>query len=333
MFWTLGGKQVGKAALAGWEYLRQVSVEELRYWPFEGSLEALLDGTPGTVVIAETYPREYYRHFRATPFVGSKRRRDDRLRWIPDLLQWADTLGVTWQPDVLARVEQGFSDDGNGEDEFDAVVGLLGMLGVVAGVLPSGEPLDDPPVLATEGWILGRPSTITRSPVTKDPMPAPNSGATGLGIAMDAMATLPNADKTRQHNEVLEQGGHLFQLLGTRDVPSPEGHLAIEMDVGPHVANVRGALQGGLIAVLVDVCAGRLAYDTCDHENGYSTATSDMTIHFLSPVAVGPARAEAWMVRQGRSSFVLQVEVTDVGRDDKLAAVSTIAFMVLPPRT
>jgi uncharacterized protein (TIGR00369 family) len=146
------------------------------------------------------------------------------------------------------------------------------------------------------------------------------------------MATLPNAGMTELHNEVLERGGHLFQQLGTRDVPGPEGHLVLEMDVRPEVSNVRGALQGGLIAVLVDVCAGRLAYQTCDHENGFSTATSDMTIHFLSPVVVGPARAEAWIVRQGQSSFVLQVEVTDVGRDNKLAAVSTIAFTVLAPR-
>jgi uncharacterized protein (TIGR00369 family) len=143
---------------------------------------------------------------------------------------------------------------------------------------------------------------------------------------------LPNAEQSRLHNEVIAQGGHLFEQLGTRDMPSPDGHLVIEMDVRPEVANVRGALQGGLIAVLIDVCAGRLAYDSCDHENGYSTATSDMTIHFLSPVAVGPARADAWIVRQGRSTFVLQVEVTDVGRDDKLAAISTIAFTVLPPR-
>jgi uncharacterized protein (TIGR00369 family) len=143
---------------------------------------------------------------------------------------------------------------------------------------------------------------------------------------------LPNAEQSRLHNEVIAQGGHLFEQLGTRDMPSPDGHLVIEMDVRPEVANVRGALQGGLIAVLIDVCAGRLAYDSCDHENGYSTATSDMNIHFLSPVAVGPARADAWIVRRGRSTFVLQVEVTDVGRDDKLAAVSTIAFTVLPPR-
>ncbi len=146
------------------------------------------------------------------------------------------------------------------------------------------------------------------------------------------MARLPNAEQSKLHNEVIAQGGHFFELLGTRDMPSPEGHLIIEMDVRPELANVRGALHGGLIAVLIDVCAGRLAYDSCDHEKGYSTATSDMNIHFLSPVAVGPARADAWIVRRGRSTFVLQVEVTDVGRDDKLAAVSTIAFTVLPPR-
>jgi uncharacterized protein (TIGR00369 family) len=146
------------------------------------------------------------------------------------------------------------------------------------------------------------------------------------------VAKLPNAEQSKLHNEVIAQGGHFFEQLGTRDMPSPEGHLVIEMDVRPEVANVRGALQGGLIAVLIDVCAGRLAYDSCDQENGFSTATSDMNIHFLSPVAVGPARADAWVVRQGRSTFVLQVEVTDVGRDNKLAAVSTIAFTVLPPR-
>jgi uncharacterized protein (TIGR00369 family) len=146
------------------------------------------------------------------------------------------------------------------------------------------------------------------------------------------MATLPNADASQRHWEVIERGEHLFQQLKIRDVPSPAGRLVIEMDVRPELSNVRGALQGGLIAVLIDMCAGRLAYQTCDHENGYSTATSDMTVHFLSPVVVGPARAEARIVRQGRASFVLDVEVTDVGRD-KLAAVSTIAFTVLAPRT
>ena len=104
------------------------------------------------------------------------------------------------------------------------------------------------------------------------------------------------------------------------------------MDLRPEFVNVRGALQGGLIAVLIDVCAGRLAYESCDQEAGYSTATSDLTVHYLSPVSVGPARAEARVVRSGRSALVLQVDVTDAGRDHALAAVSTIAFRVLAPK-
>jgi uncharacterized protein (TIGR00369 family) len=146
------------------------------------------------------------------------------------------------------------------------------------------------------------------------------------------MATFPNAEASQQHWEVIERGEHLFQQLLIRDLPSPEGHLAIEMDVRPEFSNVRGALQGGLIAVLIDMCAGRLAYQSCDHVNGFSTATSDLNVHFLSPVTEGPARAEARVIRQGKSSIVLQVEVTDAGRD-RLAAVSTIAFTVLAPRS
>ena len=105
------------------------------------------------------------------------------------------------------------------------------------------------------------------------------------------------------------------------------------MDIRPEFTNVRGALQGGLVAALIDVCAGRLAYQSCDHAAGYSTATSDLTVHSLSPVVVGPARAEARVVRSGRSKFVLQVDVTDAGRDHKLTAVSTIAFTVLAPQS
>jgi uncharacterized protein (TIGR00369 family) len=147
------------------------------------------------------------------------------------------------------------------------------------------------------------------------------------------MATPPDAtEMARLTREAAERGEHLFRQLGTRDLPCPEGHLVMEMGIRPEFANVRGALQGGLMAVLVDVCAGRLAYLSCDHENGFSTATSDLTVHYLSPVAVGPARADARILRKGRSTIVLQVEVTDVGRDNKSAAVSTIAFTVIPPR-
>jgi len=59
MFWTLGGKQVGKAAIAGWRLLAATG-ETIRYWPFHGTLTSLL-GTGDAVVVTETYPREFYR--------------------------------------------------------------------------------------------------------------------------------------------------------------------------------------------------------------------------------------------------------------------------------
>jgi hypothetical protein len=159
MFWTLGGKQVGKAALAGWGYLSAAAAHRVRYWPFHGPLTTLLDGDEGTVVVTETYPREFYQYFRSgANGRGSKPKREDRRKWVPRLLKRAGSIGVTWHPDILARVQAGFSDDLNGEDEFDAVVGLLGMIGVVTGAVASGEPTDDPAVPSVEGWILGRAS-------------------------------------------------------------------------------------------------------------------------------------------------------------------------------
>jgi hypothetical protein len=159
MFWTLGAKHVGRATLDGWSYLSAVPPERIRYWPFHGPLTTLLNGDVDTVVATETYPREFYQYFR-TSFngKGSKRKREDRLNWVADLLHWANAFGVEWQEEVGQRVSAGFADDIIGEDEFDATVGLLGMIGVVTGAMESGDPTDDPAVTRVEGWILGRPA-------------------------------------------------------------------------------------------------------------------------------------------------------------------------------
>jgi hypothetical protein len=160
LFWTLGGKQVGKGALAGWRLLAAARRHGpgIALWPFNGPLPRLLDGS-SRIVVTETYPREYYRHFRPPGPRRprwSKRRREDRLTWIPGLLRWADLLDVTWDAGILRRVEEGFSAGTNGEDEFDSVTGLLALIGVVAGAIPAGEPRDHPATATTEGWILGR---------------------------------------------------------------------------------------------------------------------------------------------------------------------------------
>jgi hypothetical protein len=160
MFWTPGGNQVGKAALAGWQLLATAQLRKpgIALWPFAGPLPSLLDGG-SRIVVTETYPREYYQHIRPPAAQAprwSKRRRTDRLTWVPSLLRLAESLGVTWHPGIFRRVEEGFSDGANGEDEFDAVTGLLAMIGVISGAFPAGEPRHDPAITTIEGWILGR---------------------------------------------------------------------------------------------------------------------------------------------------------------------------------
>jgi uncharacterized protein (TIGR00369 family) len=123
---------------------------------------------------------------------------------------------------------------------------------------------------------------------------------------------------------------HLLAQLGLRDVAVEGVELAMELYNAPDRTNARGALQGGLIATLIDIVAGRLAVRGLP--SAESVATSDLTIHYLAPVVEGPARAQAKVLRRGKRSVVLQVEVYDVGAD-RLAAVSTIAFAVLRPRS
>ncbi|ROO85179.1 uncharacterized protein (TIGR00369 family) [Actinocorallia herbida] len=125
-------------------------------------------------------------------------------------------------------------------------------------------------------------------------------------------------------------GDHVLGALGMYDVATPEGaDLAVAVPLTPRVVNTRGGLQGGLIATLVDIAAGRAV--ARGMPDGDSAATADLTIRYLSPVAVGPAVAVVRILRRGRSLTVAEVTVHDEGRD-VVAAVATLSFVTVPLR-
>jgi uncharacterized protein (TIGR00369 family) len=101
------------------------------------------------------------------------------------------------------------------------------------------------------------------------------------------------------------------------------------LPVHPGVMNPRGALQGGVIATLVDVAAGRVAHHLAGE--GKTAPTADMHIRFLAPITVGPALAIARLLRRGKSLILVQVDVHDAARD-VLAVTSTLAFSILTAR-
>lgn len=165
LFWTIGGKQVGRAAISGWRDLLAPALTAdgfgIRLWPFHGGLSELL--SPDHVVVAETYPAEYYHHLGLNlgPVPGAtkagKRVQASRAANATRLFDWASHHSIALADSVADAVADGFGPAPDGEDRFDAFVGLLGMLEVIVG---GEEPTVGLPAQAArvEGWILGQPA-------------------------------------------------------------------------------------------------------------------------------------------------------------------------------
>jgi hypothetical protein len=77
------------------------------------------------------------------------------------LFRWAERRGVRLHQDLKQVIAAGFP---KGDDAFDAVIGLFGMLEVVLGHRATGELIDeliDKAVSDIEGWILGQTANPT----------------------------------------------------------------------------------------------------------------------------------------------------------------------------
>jgi uncharacterized protein (TIGR00369 family) len=120
--------------------------------------------------------------------------------------------------------------------------------------------------------------------------------------------------------------GELFAQLGFRDSAPRGAEFAMAMPVSSQVTNTSGALQGGLIATLADAAAGKIALQHIPP--GAGLTTSDLVIRYLRPITRGAARAVPRVLRAGRRSVVVQVDIFRDG-DDELAASATVNFAVV----
>ncbi|MEW4490897.1 DUF429 domain-containing protein [Thalassoglobus sp. JC818] len=157
LFWTLGAKQVGRAAIIGWRDLIAPAIQhygdELGIWPFDGRLNDLL--RTKRIVICETYPAESYHHLSLSGGNWSKRRQEDRRLRGTEMVRWCAKRPVTFSDGLFAQLDDGFGATADGEDPFDAVVGVCSMLDVVTNYRSEGS-LRSPHATTTDGWILGQ---------------------------------------------------------------------------------------------------------------------------------------------------------------------------------
>jgi hypothetical protein len=178
MFWTIGPAAVGKATLAGWKQALRPALAEpgRRYaiWPFDGPMRELLENFDA--VIVETYPTEAYRQLElwmGTPGMA-KTRQDDRRVDARRLLEWCANNAVIPDDRLLAQIVDGFGEDSGGDDLFDAVVGLFGMIDAVRRAAEPQLP-DDTIVRRIEGWMFGQHAVC--------PKPLPGDAAANVSTA------------------------------------------------------------------------------------------------------------------------------------------------------
>ena len=119
----------------------------------------------------------------------------------------------------------------------------------------------------------------------------------------------------------------LFNQIGMRP-GARNGEFAMTIPVSPQVVNTSGALQGGLIATLVDVAGGQYGLDFL--QDGTTMTTADLNIRYLRPIRQGTAYAVPRILRAGRRAIVMQVDVlSDDDGDEALLASATVNFAVI----
>ena len=156
LFWTLRGKSVGTAAITGWRDLIAPAIRtetSVGIWPFDGHLKPLLKRKK--TLFAETYPGDAYSHLNFPKKWRGKTKQKTRLPRSKELLKWADSKHAKYEPKLIKEIKDGFGSGKDGEDRFDAVVGLFSMIDVVLGHRSEGVP-NDPVVRKIEGWIFGQ---------------------------------------------------------------------------------------------------------------------------------------------------------------------------------
>jgi uncharacterized protein (TIGR00369 family) len=124
------------------------------------------------------------------------------------------------------------------------------------------------------------------------------------------------------------QPDHILARMHLWEVETDTGP-AIEVDALAELCNPHGSPHASVMAGLIDCAAAGAAVRATGTE---MLAGADMTVRFLAPVKVGPARARGRVIKAGRTSVIVQVDVVDVGADGRLVATATMSFTRLDQR-
>ncbi len=101
----------------------------------------------------------------------------------------------------------------------------------------------------------------------------------------------------------------IAQLIGFRVTAVEPGRATVLFEAEPRHANPMGTLHGGILCDVTDAAMG-MAYSALLKE-GESFTTLELKINFFKPVWNDTLRAEAKMVKPGKTIGVVECDVFD----------------------
>jgi len=132
-----------------------------------------------------------------------------------------------------------------------------------------------------------------------------------MGAGRDEARTEFYRDDTRLRAPYLD-------AIGARVLAAADG--VVELPLTPYVGNSLGALQGGVLASLVDLSAETAARAA----TGVPCTSVDLAINYLALGRVGPIRTRARLLRRDAAGALLRVEVRDAGAGERLLTAGTV---------
>jgi uncharacterized protein (TIGR00369 family) len=101
----------------------------------------------------------------------------------------------------------------------------------------------------------------------------------------------------------------IAQLIGCRLTSAEAGRAVVELAADARLANPMGTLHGGVLCDIADLAMGAAYFSTL--EEGESFTTLELKINFLKPIWQATLRAEAHVVKRGRTVGLVECDVLD----------------------
>ena len=117
----------------------------------------------------------------------------------------------------------------------------------------------------------------------------------------------------------------IAKLIGFKLTAVAPGTSTVTFEAGSHHANPMGTLHGGVLCDVADAAMG-IAYAS-NLAEGESFTTLELKISFLKPVWNGRLTAEGKVLKQGRTTGLVECRVTD--EKGSLVAHATSTCMTL----